>query len=395
MGIWQALPQYWPGVGHILPVSSACSGRSLTTTAWGWRHERGGLLAAGQAAGSPRDRSGRGCQCRTRGRELHPRAEGAGPTRSPPTRDGPKSWASTRCGHGTTCSSAAATRSRSRVAYDADLAPPGRPSELTLGTGILVLPLRAPRCSPRRPRRSTAISGGRLTLGMAVGWYEREFDSCRRALPAPRADLRSEPRASPPVLDRRARHRRVPRLRFRSIDAAPARAAAAAADRRLRRRGAAARGDARDGWLTYFYTPTRSAGPGGRSANTPRRPAATPPRSTTSRSFRCASLDSFEAADRKARQYIGEYFDIAEWSDCTPDSAIRGTPRAVRRAACGAHAAVRAPRRPGALPLRPGAGRGTCQRRPAADRPPGRADRAVTSPRRRPRRTRSPITGRS
>ena len=36
--------------------------------------------------------------------------------------------------------------------------------------------------------------------------------------------------------------------------------------------------------------------------------------------------DSFEEADRRARQYIADYFDLPAWSESTAESAIRGTP---------------------------------------------------------------------
>jgi alkanesulfonate monooxygenase SsuD/methylene tetrahydromethanopterin reductase-like flavin-dependent oxidoreductase (luciferase family) len=39
----------------------------------------------------------------------------------------------------------------------------------------------------------------------------------------------------------------------------------------------------------------------------------------------CVS-SSYEDADRRARAFVAEYFDVAEWSESTPDSAIRGTP---------------------------------------------------------------------
>ena len=35
---------------------------------------------------------------------------------------------------------------------------------------------------------------------------------------------------------------------------------------------------------------------------------------------------TFEDADRGIREFIGRYFDVAPWSESTPDSAIRGTP---------------------------------------------------------------------
>ena len=47
-----------------------------------------------------------------------------------------------------------------------------------LGTGILVLPLRGAAVLAKTAASIEMISGGRLTLGMAVGWYEREFDAC-------------------------------------------------------------------------------------------------------------------------------------------------------------------------------------------------------------------------
>jgi alkanesulfonate monooxygenase SsuD/methylene tetrahydromethanopterin reductase-like flavin-dependent oxidoreductase (luciferase family) len=39
----------------------------------------------------------------------------------------------------------------------------------------------------------------------------------------------------------------------------------------------------------------------------------------------CVS-SSYEDADRRVRAFVAEYFDVAEWSQSTPDSAIRGTP---------------------------------------------------------------------
>ncbi len=47
-----------------------------------------------------------------------------------------------------------------------------------LGTGILVLPLRGAAVLAKTAATLELVSGGRLTLGMAVGWYEREFDAC-------------------------------------------------------------------------------------------------------------------------------------------------------------------------------------------------------------------------
>ena len=53
-----------------------------------------------------------------------------------------------------------------------------RTERVELGTGILVLPLRGAAVLAKTAASIEMISGGRLTLGMAVGWYEREFDAC-------------------------------------------------------------------------------------------------------------------------------------------------------------------------------------------------------------------------
>src|SRR3954463_3785747 len=48
--------------------------------------------------------------------------------------------------------------------------------KVRLGTGILVLPLRDPALFAKTAATIQEASGGRLSLGVAAGWYEREFD---------------------------------------------------------------------------------------------------------------------------------------------------------------------------------------------------------------------------
>ena len=50
-------------------------------------------------------------------------------------------------------------------------------SRVRLGTGVLVLPLRNPLVLAKTTATLDRISGGRLVLGLATGWYEREFDA--------------------------------------------------------------------------------------------------------------------------------------------------------------------------------------------------------------------------
>ena len=52
-----------------------------------------------------------------------------------------------------------------------------RTKRIKLGTGILVLPLRNPVVLAKQLASMDLLSNGRLLMGMASGWYKREFDA--------------------------------------------------------------------------------------------------------------------------------------------------------------------------------------------------------------------------
>src|SRR5262249_6499726 len=52
-----------------------------------------------------------------------------------------------------------------------------RTTKIKLGTGGLVLPLRNPVVLAKELSSLDLLAGGRLLLGMASGWYKREFDA--------------------------------------------------------------------------------------------------------------------------------------------------------------------------------------------------------------------------
>jgi probable F420-dependent oxidoreductase len=198
-----------------------------------------------------------------------------------------------------------------------------------LGTGILVLPVRNPAVLAKTAATLDIISRGRLTLGMAVGWYQREFEACgvpfkqrgrifeenlellqrfwtgdlvsgeARGIPFRNAIMLPPPVAKP-----------RPRLLVGGY-----------VDRVLKRVA-----EKSDGWLTYFYAPDAfdrawqkiraHAEAAGRDPDELHNVAQLP----------FCVADSFEEADRRARQYIGDYFDLPAWSESTAESAIRGTP---------------------------------------------------------------------
>lgn len=55
----------------------------------------------------------------------------------------------------------------------------GATRRVTLGTGILVLPLRDPVVTAKAVANLDAMSGGRVVFGVGVGWDETEFQACQ------------------------------------------------------------------------------------------------------------------------------------------------------------------------------------------------------------------------
>jgi probable F420-dependent oxidoreductase len=201
-------------------------------------------------------------------------------------------------------------------------------SEVTLGTGVLVLPLRDPTVLAKVTGTLQAASGGRLVLGVAAGWYEREFE----AVGIPFRDRGRVFERNLEILYRLWQDDYVTGdygdLRFRSVrmlprpEPRPQLLIGGYVDRVLRR--VATRGD---GWLTYFYT-AESFGRNWRKIRDFAEQAGRDPAELTNvAQLPVCVASSFEEADKRARQFVGEYFDVAEWSESTPDSAIRGTPQ--------------------------------------------------------------------
>jgi probable F420-dependent oxidoreductase len=199
--------------------------------------------------------------------------------------------------------------------------------EMTLGTGVLVLPIRDPALLAKQAATLNELSGGRLALGVAAGWYEREF----AATGTPYAGRGKRFERNLEICYRLWGDEEVTGewddLRFRRVRMLPKPTPrprvliGGYVDRVLRR--VATRSD---GWLTYFYPAdafTRSwtkirdfAAEAGRD----------PDELTNVAQLPICVDASYETADKKIGPFLAEYFDTPEWSDATPESAIRGTP---------------------------------------------------------------------
>ena len=81
-----------------------------------------------------------------------------------------------------------------------------------------------------------------------------------------------------------------------------------------------------DGWLTYFYSAQSFRSAWARIRDHAAEAGRDPDSLTNVAQLPICVSSSYEDADRRVRAFVAEYFDVAEWSESTPDSAIRGTP---------------------------------------------------------------------
>lgn len=203
-----------------------------------------------------------------------------------------------------------------------------RTRRIRLGTGVLVLPLRNPVVLAKVLTTLDVISGGRLILGVAAGWYRREFRACgvpfdtrgrlfvqhldlvKRLWTEGEVTIASEPyRLDRDVQSPRPAQRpRPPILVGGYVDAALRRAATLA-----------------DGWLTYLYSPESFARAWGKVLGFAREAGRDPAELTCANQLPIYVGPPRSEAGPLLRDWLGKNFDVAAWSESTLDSAIAGT----------------------------------------------------------------------
>ncbi len=202
-----------------------------------------------------------------------------------------------------------------------------RTTKIKLGTGILVLPLRNPLVLAKQLSSMDLISNGRLILGMASGWYKREFDAVgidfhkRGKIMDQNLEilnrLWTEDMVSgdyPPhnmsnsvMFPKPHQKPRPPILIGGYVDAVLKRAALGG-----------------DGWLTYFYTPEGFAEDWAKVRGFAEEGGKDPDTliSTNQLPIIVGERDKVEA---DMNEWLNTEWDFAGWSKSTPDSAIIGT----------------------------------------------------------------------
>jgi alkanesulfonate monooxygenase len=203
-----------------------------------------------------------------------------------------------------------------------------RTSRIKLGTGVLVLPLRNPTVAAKSLGTLDVISKGRLILGVAAGWYAREFDAVgvpfkqrgrlfernfeiltklwtgeRITLQVDEFNLREAV-----MVPKTAQRPRPPILIGGYVDAVLKRVATKA-----------------DGWLTYFYTP-ESYRKGWEKILGFAREAGRDPKTLTGTNQLAILVGKSRAVtEEPMRKWLQTEWDVAAWSESTIEHAIRGS----------------------------------------------------------------------
>jgi alkanesulfonate monooxygenase len=203
-----------------------------------------------------------------------------------------------------------------------------RTKRIKLGTGILVLPLRNPVALAKQLATMDQFSGGRLIMGMASGWYKREFD----ALGIPfekRGKLMDE---NLEILNRLWTEEKVDgKYMAHNISAAvmypkPAQKPrmplliGGYADRVLARAGVAG-----DGWLTYFYEPKNFTKSWNKVVAAAKEAGKDPSKLLNASQLPIMVGKSKEAVQADMLDWLNKEWDFPANSDCTRESAIMGS----------------------------------------------------------------------
>jgi alkanesulfonate monooxygenase len=200
-------------------------------------------------------------------------------------------------------------------------------SEIELGTGILVLPIRDPALLAKTAATIQAIAGGRLRLGVAAGWYEREFDATGTPFSGRGAIFERNLEICMSLWTQDEVTGTWDDLSFRRVKMLPLPQPrpqvliGGYVDRVLRR--VATLGD---GWLTYFYTAESFTESWRKIEQYAEEAGRDPGELRSLNQLPICIAESKEKAQAVMGPWLASYFDTPDWSSATPESAICGTP---------------------------------------------------------------------
>ena len=203
-----------------------------------------------------------------------------------------------------------------------------RTNKIKLGTGILVLPMRNPVILAKQLGSMDLLSDGRLIMGLASGWYKREFDAVGVPFDK-RGKIMDE---NLEILKRFWTEDMVKgEWMFHKIPAGvmfpkpvqkphPPLLIGGYVDRVLKRAAVAG-----DGWLTYFYRPESFATSWAKICNFAKEAGKNPDTLLNASQLPIRIGKSRAAVESEMMEWLAKEWDYASWSEFTKDSAILGT----------------------------------------------------------------------
>ena len=203
-----------------------------------------------------------------------------------------------------------------------------RTTKIKLGTGVLVLPLRNPVLLAKQLSSMDLLSEGRLIMGLASGWYRREFDAVgvpfeqRGKIMDENLEILTRFWTEPMVKGQYAYHKIPAGVMYPKPvqKPRPPILIGGYVDRVLKR--AAVSGD---GWLTYFYTPESFARSWAKIRDFAKDAGKDPDHLLNGAQLPIRIGKSRAAVEGEMMEWLGKEWDYASWSESTKDSAVIGT----------------------------------------------------------------------
>ena len=203
-----------------------------------------------------------------------------------------------------------------------------RTTRIKLATGVLVLPLRNPVVLAKELSSLDLIAGGRLLLGMASGWYKREFDAVgvpfeqRGKIMDENLEIVTKFWTEPMVKGQYSYHKIPAGVMYPkpAQKPRPPILIGGYVDRVLKRAAVAG-----DGWLTYFYRPDSFATSWAKIRDFAKEGGKDPDHLLNASQLPIRIGKSRDAVESEMMEWLGKEWDYASWSESTKDSAILGT----------------------------------------------------------------------
>jgi alkanesulfonate monooxygenase len=203
-----------------------------------------------------------------------------------------------------------------------------RTKKIKLGTGILVLPLRNPVLLAKQLSSMDLLSGGRLIMGMASGWYKREFDAVgvpfeqRGKIMDENLEIVTKFWTEPMVKGQYTYHKIPAGVMYPkpAQKPRPPILIGGYVDRVLKRAAVAG-----DGWLTYFYRPESFATSWAKIRDFAKEGGKNPDHLLNASQLPIRIGKSRAAVESEMMEWLGKEWDYASWSESTKDSAVLGT----------------------------------------------------------------------